>query len=170
MVNAFVISPKVENLVIKQTMLLKTVGNIEQEIKPSLPERKSQTLVNNELSLLEKQMSELRIELVQEIERLYNAFNQQENKKSYQEMTVLQAFNQLNSRDLIFRLQTVNFTNKKAIEVVEKLEKERKKPFTSLSDVIERVKIKNGKRETKAISEKKMLQIVDTWSQLSFHK
>jgi hypothetical protein len=170
MVNAFVISPKVEDLVIQQTVLLKTTGNPEKEIKSSSLEAKSQSLPNNQLSALEKQMSDLRIELAQEIQRLYSAVNQPKSHNKPEKVTILEAFNKLNVRDLVFRLKTVNFSDKKAIEIADKLEKERKEPFTSLSSVIERVKLKNGKRETKAISEKKMLQIVDTWSQLSFNE
>jgi hypothetical protein len=169
MVNAFVISPKVEDLIIQQTALLKMTENPQKQIKSSL-ESKFQPLENNQLSTLEKQMSDLRIELSQEIQRLYSSINQPKSQNQPERLTILEAFNKLNARDLVFRLKTVNYSEKKAIEIVEKLEKERKEPFTSLSSVIERVKLKSGKRETKAISEKKMLQIVDTWSQLSFNE
>ncbi len=170
MVNAFVISPKVEDLVIKQTKLLKTVENPEPEKNLSPQKVKSQPFANNQLSALEKQISELRIELAQELQKLYSAINQPKSQTNTENLTILEAFNKLNARDLIFRLKTVNFSDKKAAEVAEKVEKERKEPFTSLSNVIERVKLKSGKKETKAISEKKMLQIVDTWSQLSFNE
>jgi hypothetical protein len=170
MVNSFIISPKVEDLVLKQIKFLKTIENSQSEIN-SLPQKaKSQPLANNQLSALEKQMSDLRIELSQEIQRLYSVVNQPKSQNQPERLTILEAFNKLNVRDLVFRLKTVNYSEKKAIEIAEKLEKERNVPFTSLSSIIERVKLKSGKRETKAISEKKMLQIVDTWSQLSFNE
>ncbi|RUT02805.1 hypothetical protein DSM106972_057250 [Dulcicalothrix desertica PCC 7102] len=178
MVNAFVISPKVEDLVIEQTALLKntelnTTQNYEQEVKASTSKTKSQTLPSNQLSSLEKQMSDLRIELVQEIQRLYSAVNQPKKFTQADNLTPLEAFNKLNVRDLIARLKTVNYPEKRAIEVAEKIEKERSnQAFTSLADIVERIKLKVGKskKETKAISEKKMLQIVDTWSEISFNK
>lgn len=178
MVNAFVISPKVEDLVLEQTALLRNTElsateYSEQEIKTLPPKTKSQSLPNNQLSVLEKQMSELRIELSQEIQRLYSAVNQSKNTTNTNILTPLEAFNKLHARDLIARLKTVNIAEKRAMEVAEKIEKERsKQPFISLADVIERTKIKVGKskKETKAIAEKKMLQIVDTWSDISFNK
>jgi hypothetical protein len=169
MVNSFIISPKVEDLVLKQIKFLKTIENPESEIN-SFPQKAKSQPANNQLSALEKQMSDIRIELSQEIQRLHSAVNQPKSQNQPERLTILEAFNKLNVRDLVFRLKTVNYSEKKAIEIAEKLEKERKEPFTSLSSVIERVKIMNGKRETKAISEKKMLQIVDTWSQLSFNE
>jgi predicted nucleic acid-binding OB-fold protein len=168
MVNAFVISPKVENIVLKQIELLKAIENPEQSLKPLVKDSTSPSLPNNKLSSLEKQVSEISVAM----QNLCDVIGNLKSQKSIKQITILEAFNTLTPRDLTFRLKTVNITGDKALQIVQKIEKERKNPFTSLTDVTERVtiksKTKNAVKEVRGISKDKMLQIVDTWSQLSF--
>lgn len=56
--------------------------------------------------------------------------------------------------------------SKKAQEVISVRESLKDKKFTSLSEIVEKVKTNSGKRKIKAIAEKKMLQIVDAWSDI----
>ncbi len=43
-----------------------------------------------------------------------------------------------------------------------------KKHFTSLSDVVKRVKVTSGKKQVTAITSDKMVDIIDSWSRLLF--
>ncbi|WP_335064975.1 hypothetical protein [Nostoc sp.] len=85
------------------------------------------------------------------------------------QITPLDAFNSLSLLELTFRLRTAGFTDKKAVQVAESAEKERKnKNFESLKDVLARVKIASGKKQIKGISGDKMVDIVDSWSRILF--
>ncbi|MEA5570555.1 chromosome partitioning protein ParB [Calothrix sp. UHCC 0171] len=169
MVNAFVIVPEEEDLALNQLSVLKQVDFSEQTLQT--PDRNSnfqQISTNYELSSLEKQVSELRIELMQERQNLYDSIQSLQNKAP-RNITPLEVFNTLTVLDLVFRLRTGGFNDKKAVQIAEIIEKERnKKQFESLSDVITRVKIKTGKRLLKGISADKMVQIVDTWSRVQY--
>ncbi|SRR5579883_1901477 len=164
MVNAFVISPKVENIVVKQATLLKEIESLkkpgEQIFQTNALEPR---LANLELRL-EKQINELKSELTQERQRLDDKFKQLE-KKFPKQLAPLQVFNDLGVSELVRKLQNAGFNPQKAKKIGESVEKERKKTqFTSLSDVVTRVKITSGKKQVTAISKNKMVDIIDSWS------
>jgi hypothetical protein len=170
MINAFVIVPKSEDLIIRQAEIIKgqKLDSSPATIQASANEKSQPLSSNTELSSLEKQLSELRIELGQEREKIYTTLKNLEGQIPKQ-ITPLEAFNTLSLLELTLRLKTANFNGKKAEQVAEGIEKERsKKPFESLSDVIERVKIKSGTKQVKGISGEKMIAIVDSWSKLLF--
>ncbi len=170
MINAFVIVPKSEDLIIRQAEIIKgqKLDSSPVTIQASVNEKSQPLSSNIELSSLEKQLSELRIELGQEREKIYTTLKNIEGQIPKQ-ITPLEAFNSLSLLELTLRLKTANFNGKKAEQVAEGIEKERsKKPFKSLSDVIERVKIKSGTKQVKGISGEKMIAIVDSWSKLLF--
>ncbi|MEH2350435.1 MAG: chromosome partitioning protein ParB [Nostoc sp.] len=173
MVNAFVISPKNEDEIFKQVSAFREFGS---DNKPEITERiqtnHSESITkNNDFSLLEKQINELRSELAQERQerqKLYDTLKLIESQIPKQ-ITPLDTFNSLSLLELTFRLRTAGFTDKKAVQVAESVEKERKKKkFESLKDVLTRVKIVNGKKQIKGISGDKMVDIVDSWSRILF--
>lgn len=170
MINAFVVVPKLEELIIRQAEIIKgnELDSSASTIQASAKEKTQSLSSNIELSSLDKQLSELRIELGQEREKLYATLKNIEGQIPKQ-ITPLAAFNSLSLFELVSRLKTANFNAKKAQEVAEGIEKERnKKPFESLSDVIERVKIKSGSKQVKGISGEKMIAVIDSWSKLLF--
>lgn len=175
MVNAFVITPNNEDNISKQIAAFKELNfsnknQLTRDHKKEVNNLESST-VNQKLDLFTKQIHDLSLELVQErLERqkLYENIKIIENQIPKQ-ITPLEAFNNLNLLELTFRLRTSGFTDKKAAQVVESLDKERKKrKFESLKDVTERVTIANGKKRVKGISGDKMVDIVDTWSRILF--
>lgn len=121
--------------------------------------------------MLKKQIDELNTELVQERQERHKLY---ENIKLIEsqipkQITALEVFNTLSLLELTFRLRTASFTDKKAVQVAEIVEKERKnKKFESLKDVVARVTIASGKKQVKAISGDKMVDIVDSWSRILF--
>lgn len=65
----------------------------------------------------------------------------------------------------LFSILRNNYGEKEANKRVEAIEEERQKcKFSSLLDLVSRVKIKRGKKEIRAMSEAKMLELVDIWS------
>jgi hypothetical protein len=173
MVNAFVISPKNEDEIFKQVAAFRELGSddkpgVETPVKTNYSESISQ---NNDFNLLEKQINQLRSELAQERQerqKLYETLKLIESQIPKQ-ITPLDAFNSLSLLELTFRLRTAGFIDKKAVQVAESVEKERKKnKFESLKDVLARVKIASGKKQIKGISGDKMVDIVDSWSRILF--
>ncbi|YAF94279.1 MAG: chromosome partitioning protein ParB [Nodularia sp. CChRGM 3473] len=175
MVNAFIISPKDEDKIFKQVAVYRRLDSKNKaEIKTPIEENKNNSKLiskNNEFNLLEKQINDLRSELAQERQerqKLYDTLRLIENQIPKQ-ITPLEAFNSLPLLELTFRLRTASLNDKKAVQIAESLEKERKKKkFESLKDVMERVKVTSGKKQIKGISGDKMVDIVDSWSRILF--
>jgi uncharacterized coiled-coil protein SlyX len=160
MVNAFVISSKVEDIVVKQATLLKEIESLKKPGEQIFQTNALESRLANLELRLEKQINELKSELTQERQRLDDKFKQIEEKLPKQ-ISPLQVFNGLEVSQLVGRLKRAGFTNKKA----ESVEKERKKKqFASLSDVVKRVKITSGKKQVTAISSDKMVDIIDSLS------
>lgn len=169
MVNAFIISPKIEDIVVKQLARLKEIepsekpSNVSHETKDSTSSR----ITNLELRL-EKQLNDFKSELVQERQKVEDKLNKLENQIPKQ-VAPLDVFNSLNPSELTLRLINASFSSQTAAKVAESIEKERKKKkFVSLQDVVERVKITSGKRQIKGITTEKMVAIMDSWSRLLF--
>jgi hypothetical protein len=169
MVNAFVISPKIEDIVTQQLASLKEIesfdkpSNISSETKHS----ESSRLTNLELRL-EKELNAFKSELVQERHKVEDKLNKIESQIPKQ-VAPLDLFNSLNPSELTLRLINASFSNQAAGKVAESVEKERKKKkFVSLTDVVERVKITNGTRQVKGITSERMVAIIDSWSRLLF--
>jgi len=173
MVNALIVSPNKEEVVLQQANFLKGIEhnkdlseNVNKQISSDLiPSKKS------ELDLLENQINNLISDLAQEkqerqkLSEIIKAIETQIPKQ----ITPLEAFNRLNLLELTFRLRTAGFTDKKAVQIAESVEKARKKKqFESLKDVIARVTITSGKKQVKGISGDKMVDIVDSWSRILF--
>ncbi|MEI1374775.1 chromosome partitioning protein ParB [Nostoc sp. UHCC 0926] len=173
MVNAFVISPKNEEEIFKQVAAFRELGSDNKpEVETPIKTNHSKPISNNnDFNLFEKQVNEIRAELAQERQerqKLYDTLKLIESQIPKQ-ITPLDAFNSLSLLELTFRLRTAGFTDKKAVQLAESVEKERKnKKFESLKDVLARVKIANGKKQIKGISGEKMVDIVDSWARLLF--
>ena len=163
MVNAFVISPKIENLVAKQATALKKFQSPSKIIELTGGTVDLETRVSNLELRSEKQNNELRSELLEQRQRTDNIFKQIESQIPKQ-ILPLEIFNTLSITELTLRLRSAGFTNQTATKVAESLEKERKKKqFASLSDVVARVKIARGKSQVKGITSDKMVDILERW-------
>ncbi|MBD2359865.1 chromosome partitioning protein ParB [Anabaena minutissima FACHB-250] len=173
MVNALIITSEKEQEALKQANLLKKTKSTNEQSESVIESIGSITLnaESNKFRLLEKQLDDLKSELVQERQerqKLYETIKLFESQMPKQ-IAPLEAFNNLSLIELIFRLRTAGITDKKAVQVVESIEKERKKKkFESLKDVVERVTVASGKKRMKGISGDKMVDIVDTWSRVLF--
>ncbi len=164
MVNALVTSPKIEDLVLKQATFLKKSQPNEKAVIPISNTAALESRLANLEIRIEKQINELKSEQAEERHRIDDKFNEF-NKLIPRQIQPLKVFNTLSVAELVLRLTNVGFVSTTAASIAEVIDKERKKKeFSSLSDLVTRVKVKKGKRLVKAISAERMLDIVDIWS------
>jgi hypothetical protein len=159
MVNAFVISPKSEDIVLKQVAAFQDIKSSDKQVKTLSDTTNLESRLSNIELRLEKQINELRSEQTQERQKLEDKLKQLENQIPKQ-ITPLEAFNTLSISELVIRLRSAGVTGKLAENMVEIIQKERrKKKFESLRDVVSRVK---------GLSDNRMVTIIDSWSRILF--
>ncbi len=166
MIGVFIIEPENEEPITEQIKILRKQNTDvpgEQNFDSNMLEKR---LTNFE-SRLEKRINEL---LKQATDKQNLEAELKEVKSSLaNKIQPLEVFNTINIAELAFRLKSAGFNEKTAIKIAESVEKERKeKHFSSLSDIVARVKVKNGKRQVKGISSDKMMAIIDSWSRTLF--
>ena len=149
MVNAFVVSPKNESIIIEQTTAIKSLTS------PDDSTNFESHLTNIELRL-EKQNNDLRAEWKQEIQRLEDKLKTFENlipKKS----NPLKCINILSQDELVIKLQRsrISGAEKIAKAIVDARRKKQNKKFEDYRDVVKSVK---------DLAEKRILTIIDDWS------
>ena len=167
MVNAFIITPKNEQIVVKQLEAIKDLSLASPKKIVSDTTNLEPRLNNIELRL-EQRFNDLKAEQAQEREKLEDKLKQIESQLP-KKIAPLEAFNNLDTVELALRLTSAGITDKTSSLIAESVEKERKKKeFSSLKDVLERVKIKSGNKIQKGISSDKMIAIVDIWSRTLF--
>lgn len=154
MVNAFVISPKSENIVAKQAEALRAV---QSPVKSS-PETTNleSRLANIELRF-EKQINELRSEQAQERQRVEDKLKEIESRVP-KPIEPLKTFNTLSQNELAIKLKRAKLPDKTAEKIAKEIENARRKKnneFEDLRDVLKSVK---------GLGEKTMLSILDNWS------
>lgn len=167
MVNAFIITPKNEQIVAKQVQAIKDLSLSSPTKIVSETTNLEPRLTNIELRL-EQRFNDLRADRAQEREKLEDRLKEIESQLP-KKIAPLEAFNTLDIVELALRLTSAGITDKTSSIIAESVEKERKKKeFSSLKDVVERVKIKSGNKIQKGITSDKMIVIVDSWSRTLF--
>jgi hypothetical protein len=159
MVNAFVIAPKIEDLVVKQVASLK---EIDSSIKPVTPQPETTKLeprlANLELRL-EKQFNEFKSEFIQDRQRIENQFKQLEKLISPkgEQSNPLSLLNSLDKDDLSIKLQRARISGaeKLAKAIEDARHKKPKQEFEDYRDVVKSVK---------GLGDKTILTIIDEWS------
>lgn len=163
MIRAFIITEDQQDLIQQQSNLLNNNNSSTQDLALSNVSDFDQRCNNLESRLndfvykFQQQLNQNKTQLEVKVNELkeYNG----------EKLDPLNAFNDLSIQKLALALNTVGIKEK----VIKSIDKERKqKPFNSLTELIERVKITQGKRQIKAISSEKMIKIIDKWSKISF--
>ena len=168
MVNAFIIAPKNEQIVAKQVQAIKNLSLASEPKKIVSDTNNLESRLNEIEFRLEQRFNDLRADRAQERKELEDKFKQIESQLP-KRIAPLEAFNTLNPAELALRLTSAGITDRTSSMIAESVEKERKKKeFSSLKDVLERVKIKSGNKIQKGISSDKMIAIVDSWSRTLF--
>lgn len=157
MVNAFVISPKIEDIVAKQAAVFRELESPDKPIKaPSDTSNLEARLANIELRF-EKQINELKSALSQERQRVDDKFKEF-GSQIPQRSNPLSLLNTLNKEDLSVKLQRSRIpgADKIAQAIVDGRQSKKPKPeFEDYRDVVKSVK---------GLGEKTILTIIDEWS------
>ncbi len=148
MVNALVIEAEEEKAVIQQTQLLERLSSPTETTSTT-----SVTPLDDLASSLEDIFNRELRSMTQKLETNLQRISDQIPKQ----IKPIDAFNQLSDVDLARRLISVGIKGKNLDKIAEQIVK--KRPFNSLAEVVKQV---NG------LSEKKMVEIVDSWANLLF--
>ncbi|MBD2242076.1 chromosome partitioning protein ParB [Nostoc sp. FACHB-888] len=159
MVNAFVIAPKLEDLVLKQVVSLQKTNSSDKAVI-SHPEttKLEPRLANLELRL-EKQFNEFKSEFIQERQRIDSQFKQLENliPQKGKQSNPLSLLNSLDRDELSRKLQRSRIpgAEKLANAIEDARHKKPKQEFEDYRDVVKSVK---------NLGDKTILTIIDEWS------
>jgi len=164
MVNAFVISPKLEDLVVKQALIIdnlqaspdKSIKQTTTTLEPDTAKLESR-LTNLELRL-ERQISNMISELMQERQRVDNRFKHFESQipQSGEINAPLHLLNTLDENSLFLKLKRsrISGAEKVAKSIVEARKKKPQKEFDNYRDV---------KQSVKGMGDITILTIIDEW-------
>lgn len=167
MIGVYIIEPENEETLLKQVQLFR-----EQNFRTSQETEFSSNSLETFLTNLELRFEKITSQLFERVTEKQNLEAQvsELKKQINQNVEPLEVFNNLAIHQITLRLKSAGINENKAAKIAEVVESERRKEeFKSLNDVVNRVKLKRGKRLEKAISSEKMLDIINTWSNLSFH-
>jgi len=157
MVNAFIISPKIENIVAKQAAVLRGVESPDKPIKASSETSSLEPRLANIELRFEKQINEFKSALSQERQRVDDKFKEFASLIP-QRSDPLNLLNTLEKDDLSVKLQRSRIpgADKIANAIVDgRRSKKPKQEFEDYRDVIKSVK---------GLGEKTILTIIDEWS------
>ncbi|MDJ0775562.1 MAG: hypothetical protein QNJ49_19400 [Mastigocoleus sp. MO_167.B18] len=165
MIGVYIIEPENEENLLKQIQLFR-----EQNFRTSQETEFSSNSLETFLKNLELRFEKITSQLFERVMEKQNLEAQvsELKKQINQNLEPLEVFNNLAIHQITLRLKSAGINENKAAKIAEVVESERcKEEFKSLNDVVHRVKLKRGKRLEKAISSEKMLDIINTWSNLS---
>lgn len=172
MIAAYILDKENEKAILEQIDLLRKSKTTRSDVTiTSSTEAPSSDRIDNLEARQESIFKEIKQEIKQGhkdnqkyVEQKLNEFAD----KMPKTINVLETFNEANAIDLADRLVNAGMPKGTADKISAIVVKERKKKkFDSLNDVVNRVKVKHGKRKQKGISEIRMLNIVDSWSKIS---
>ncbi|ELR98192.1 hypothetical protein [Gloeocapsa sp. PCC 73106] len=149
MINAFILEPDNQEIIEQQIKLLR--------LSVSIPSNNLDARLNNLETRLTKTYEEL-----QQQQRQLNTKLEQLEGKLLEKVDPLQLFNHAEIEQLSRKLRVV-YSQQLPLRVQAIVDN---RPYKSLSEIVERVTIKGGKKTLRAISEKKMLEIIEQWLNL----
>ncbi|NES22162.1 MAG: hypothetical protein F6K41_25375 [Symploca sp. SIO3E6] len=166
MIGAFLVEEENEEVLKQQIALLrKPQATVAEPTNPSSSSLESrltnlESRLENRINELKNQQETAKQKLDKELQELQNQIPQKQEP--------LDIFNNLSLPELAFRLKAAGLDENRANKIAESVEQERNQnKFTSLIDIVARVKIERGKR-MEGISSDTMLKIIDNWSQILF--
>ncbi|AVH72698.1 ParB N-terminal domain-containing protein [Nostoc sp. 'Lobaria pulmonaria (5183) cyanobiont'] len=166
MVNAFVIAPKLEDLVVKQVASLKEIDSSTKQVTLQSETTKLEPRLANLELRLEKQFNEFKSEFLQERQRIDSQFKQLENliPQKSEQSNPLSLLNSLDKDELSIKLQRSRIpgAEKLAKGIFDARRKKPKQEFEDYRDVVKSVKSLGDK--TIKLGDKTILTIIDEWS------
>lgn len=164
MIGVYIMEPENEEILSKQVHFFRKHNALTSQQTEFSSHSLEEFITNLELRLekIANQRFESAIEK-QKLEVQVSDLKKQINQK----IEPLEVFNNLSAHQITLKLKSAGIDEKKATKIAEITESERsKEKFKSLNDVVNRVKVKRGKSLYKAISSEKMLDIINSWSNL----
>ncbi|MDZ8221439.1 chromosome partitioning protein ParB [Nostoc sp. ChiVER01] len=159
MVNAFVIAPKLEDLVLKQIVSLQEIDYSGKTVTLQPETTKLEPRLANLELRLEKQFNEFKSEFLQERQRIDSQFKQLENliPQKGEQSNPLSLLNSLDRDELSRKLQRsrISGAEKLAKAIEDARHKKPKQEFEDYRDVVKSVK---------NLGDKTILTIIDEWS------
>lgn len=159
MVNACVIAPKLEALVVKQVVSLKGIDSSTKQVTPQPEITKLEPRLANLELRLEKQFNEFKSEFIQERQRIDSQLKQLENliPQKSEQSNPLSLLNSLDKDELSIKLQRSRIpgAEKLAKGIFDARSKKPKQKFEDYRDVVKSVK---------NLGDKTILTIIDEWS------
>jgi hypothetical protein len=159
MVNAFVIAPKLEDLVVKQVASLKRIDSSIEQVTPQPETTKLEPRLANLELRLEKQFNEFKSEFLQERQRIDSQFKQLENliPQKGEQSNPLSLLNSLDKDELSVKLQRsrIRGSENLAKDIFDARRKKPKQEFEDYRDVMKSVK---------GLGVQTILTIIDEWS------
>lgn len=166
MVNAFVIAPKLEDLVLKQVVSLQGIDSFGKTVTPHPETTKLEPRLANLELRLEKQFNEFKSEFIQERQRIDSQLKQLENliPQKGEQSNPLSLLNTLDKDELSIKLQRARISGaeKLAKGIFDARRKKPKQEFEDYRDVVKSVKSLGDK--TIKLGDKTILTIIDEWS------
>jgi hypothetical protein len=163
MIGVFIIESENEEILTKQVELFRH-QKADSSDQTSFSFKDMEQFLTNLESRFEKITKQL-LEQAAVNAKLENKVKELENQIA-DKAEPIEVFKIFSKVKIVSKLRNSGFNEKKASQIAEAVEMERnKEQFKSLNDVVERVKIPYGKKMIKGISIKKMLEIVDQWSE-----
>lgn len=160
MIGVFIVEPETEENIINQVKVFRKSG-FENSEPTKIISEDLEKFLNNFESRFEKVTKQLLEESINKVN--LEMENKALKKKLAEQIKPLKIFQDLNADKIAKKLLNAGFNHKKAAQIAGIIVNEReKKQFNSLEDVIERVKVPYGKKMQKAISQQKMLDIVES--------
>lgn len=155
MINAFVLDEENETI-IKQVNLLRPEKSIPNDTNYSNPDGRLnnlETRLESRFTELQEQQKAIKTQLEQRLQDLES--------KLPEKIEPLAVFNEWDLDKLSRGLKKGGIYPKQVLNIAQAIIDHR--PFESLTDIVDKVKVTQGKRTVRAISEKKMLEIIDNW-------
>ena len=183
MIGAFILEEDKEEAILEQIQLLRKLKSSSEpedfKIKEDWENRittRLQSYLNQQIQEIQNERQEDRKWLEAKLEEFekkvsYTPKPQEVKSESSNEKKPYDIFNEAQPKELIKILINAGLPKSKAEKVAESVKEERNlKQFSSLGDVVERVKIKQGKKnikEIKGISSDTMLRIINNGSSVN---
>jgi hypothetical protein len=156
MVNALIISPENEEMVVEQVETLKGLFSPNQQSKSSNGTINFDSRITNIELRIERQSNELRAEFQREIQKLDSKFKHFESHIT-QRVEPLDLLNRLEQDELAVKLERSRITGAEKIakSILDARHRKKGRKFDDYRDVVKSVK---------GLGDKTILTIIDTWS------
>ncbi|MDJ0678055.1 MAG: DUF655 domain-containing protein [Calothrix sp. MO_167.B42] len=160
MIGVFILEEDNEELLTQQIKAFRNKGSTHVKNSGITPD-----ILNNFIKSLESRLDKITNQLTETTKaQVKLEYEVRDLRKQVSSKQILELFNSLDVNQMTLKLKSAGINQGNASKIADAIVAERNKnKFDSLNHLVSRVKVKRGKKLIAAISEKKMLDIVDSW-------